>query len=135
MKTKIHWDKLTKNDYIRLVKAAYQHPGTILMIDFDEYRVDYDKNDWKKLFSKYQTEDWVVTDEEKDFYNKLGDKLTVYRADNVYDTAKISWTTNIHVARYFMNEHNYSNVYEREINKADIKCVLLDMDEDELIII
>ena len=135
MKTRVPWGKLSKNDYIRFVKFSYQHPGCCLMINFEEYEPCYEKINWGKLFSKYPTEDWVVTDEEKDFYDKLGNKLTVYRADNEYDTAKISWTTNIHVARYFLNEHNYDNVYEREINKADIKCVLLDMDEDEVIVI
>lgn len=135
MKTRVPWNKLNKNDYIRFVKFTYQHPGCCLMIDFEEYEPCYEKINWKKLFSKYPLEDWITTEQEKSFYNKLSDELTVYRADNEYDENKLSWTLNEDIARYFVREHNYTNIYKRIVNKSKVRCVLLDMDEDEIILI
>lgn len=135
MKTRVPWNKLDKNDYIRFVKSSYQHPGCCLMIDFEEYEPCYEKINWKKLFSKYPLEDWIITEQEKSFYNKLTNELTVYRADNEYDENKLSWTLNENIARYFAREHSYTNIYKRVVDKSKVRCVLLDMDEDEVIII
>lgn len=136
---KIKWNKFNKEEYIENVKYLYQHPDATLMIDFDEYGVDYDKTDWKKLFSKYTIEDWITTEEERKFYDNLTDKIQVYRTATEENKDGISYTTNIHVAEYFLTNSMYyqnknAQIYTKIINKTDIQAVLTEMDEDEIII-
>ena len=139
-KIPIDWDSLTKDSYISLVKFAYQNPGAILMIGFDEHTFDYETTDWKTLFSKYPISDWLTTNEEKEFYNKLPKQITVYRTATEDNKDGISYTTNKLVANYFLTESDYyknkdAQIYTKTINKTDIRAILLDMDEDEIILI
>lgn len=136
----IDWDSLSKEDYISTVKFAYQHPAATIFIDFDEYTYDYDSTDWKALFSKYSTEDWITTDDERAFYNSLDDMTLVYRTATEENKNGLSYTTNKAVANYFKNDSIYykgknTKIYERVIKKSDVRAVLLDMDEDEIIVL
>ena len=136
----VDWSALPKEDYISMVKEAYQHPDTIIIQDFEERLFDYDETDFKELFSKYPLSDWLTTKEEKDFYDKLPDEIEVYRGCTEENKNGISWTTNYYVARYFAYESmQYQNkdtdIYKKTIKKAEIRAILLDMDESEIILV
>lgn len=138
--TPIDWDSLPKEEYISTVKFAYQHPTALLFIGMEEYSFDYDSTDWKTLFSKYTTEDWIETEEEKAFYDNLDYMMLVYRTATEENKDGLSYTTNRAVAKYFLEKSYYykdkkAKIWEKVIKKSDVKAVLLDMGEDELIII
>lgn len=123
----IDWNELSKDDFINTLKFAYQHPSN---------DIDYDSTDWCSLFKRYDASDWIVTDDEKKWFKSLPKKITVYRCGT---EDGISWTTNRSVARYFQRDSLYYknkdvDIHEKVIDKSEIRAVLLDMDEDEVIL-
>lgn len=136
----VDWSSFSKEEYIEMVKSVYQHPDSFIMQDYEEKHYDYDETDFKELFSKYPQSDWIVTKEEKDFYDNLPDEIEVYRGCTEENKDGISWTTNYFVARYFaFQSMQYQNkdtdIYKKTIKKTDIRAVLLDMDESEIILV
>lgn len=128
-----------KKDYIDAVKFFYQHNGGWFYCGKlgQDFVAEHDDYDWKDLFEKYSAEDWITKDEEKRFYESLPDEITVYRGGT--SPEGISWTTNYFVARYFAYDclqyrGKDTDIFKKTIKKSDIRAVLMDMDECEVIL-
>ncbi len=135
----VEWDAFDKDTYIDTVKFAYQNPAALIDQDYEPRRYNYDDTDWKTLFGKYSAEDWICMDEEKALYDSLPEEVEVYRGGTSENG--ISWTLSRRVATWFatqsMQYRNCDNcrVFSKTVKKSDIRAVLLDMDEFEVIIL
>lgn len=137
----VDWDELAKDKdtYINEAKEAYQHPTKDYIItDWDEFKYDYEKTDWASVFGRFEPNDWICQDDEKRLYDGLQEEITVYRGGD--NENGISWTLNELVAIYFAYKSDYykgknTKVFKKTIKKSDIRAILLDMDEDEIIVL
>ena len=85
----------------------------------------------------------VMNEEELAYYNRLPDKVTLYRGCSMdeYEDEDgdscfgISWTTSREIAEFFAfrNEQEDTAVYSIEVDKEDIKAVFLSRNEFEAI--
>jgi hypothetical protein len=76
---------------------------------------------------------------DREFYDSLPTKVTVYRGAPRGSRGGISWTTDIAIAREFAEGHRGMYVpdgviFERVIKKSDILTVSMDRDESEIIL-
>jgi hypothetical protein len=79
------------------------------------------QNDFNHLIELFESSSQgVMTDEEKDIFDRLPNTITVYRGLQEPD-AKIqglSWTTSRKQAEWFANRFKYGKVYKAKINKV-----------------
>lgn len=134
----IDWDLFSKEEFIEYVKFAYQNPGAIIFHNYEEVYFDYDNTDWKGLFSRYDSKDWIRKEDEMLIYKGLPEILTVYRG-GISDNG-ISWTLDKRVAEWFASDSQQyegkdTKVFEKTIKKSDIRALILDMGEKEVILI
>ena len=129
----IDWDALDKDEYCRTLIEYYQHEQD-----------DYNTYDWRTLFNKYNNLIDYCSDKSKQIYNGLEDEVTIYRgadkAEELNGKYGISWTLNPKVALFFAYDRyknkdiNERTVIQRKINKEQIKAIITEMDEDEVIV-
>lgn len=138
-KVPIDWDMFDKKeDFIKCIKFAYQNPGATIYYNLEEYSFEYDNTNWKDLFSRYGSNDWITDEKELEIYNELPEVLTVYRGST--NDKGISWTLDKRVAEWFAFESDQYNgkdtkVFEKTIRKSDIRAIILDMGEKEIILV
>ena len=88
---------------------------------------------------------WIIvaSNEEKEIYNSLPERLIIYRGTNKAEAIgynfdlNFSWTLDRGIAEFFAFRHNLADrlVIEVEISKEEIKAIFNDRDEKEIICI
>lgn len=92
------------------------------------------KVDW---FRSISNKEWLMEPEELEAYNKLPDKIRVYRGVGSHRNINaLSWTTDLEKAKWFANRFGEKDgkVYTTEVNKEDVFAYKLDRGESEVIL-
>lgn len=96
-------------------------------------------DDFKEWFSEFELD--YLTDDNREQYDALPDKVTVYRGCSVAEAENgidgLSWSTDYKTALYFANQYGTDEgcVVRAEVDKAKIKAYISERNESECIII
>lgn len=127
-----YFNKLQKNEW-EPIAWHYALLNTYTMDGYGHH------DDFKEWFSMFESD--YLTGEEREQYDELPDKVTVYRGCSVEEAENgidgLSWTTDFRTALFFAYRHGTDGrcVVRAEVDKAKIKAFTDDRNESECIII
>lgn len=122
-------DYVSEEDYNYFLSAMWTS------VEFINTDANVSANEFTKIFKKSKRE-LLMEEDELLAYNKLGDKLTVYRGVKPKSSTKaLSWTTDIKMAQWFADRwEKNGKVYKAQIDKKYIFAYFLGRGESETVL-
>ena len=122
-------DYVSEEDYNNFLSGMW------MMVEFVNNDANISPNEFTKIFKKTKKE-LLMEEEELLAYNKLDDKLTVYRGVKPKSSTKaLSWTTDINTAQWFADRwEKNGKVYKAQIDKKYVFAYFLGRGESEVVL-
>ena len=122
-------DYVSEEDYNSFLSGMWT------MVEFVNNDANISPNQFVSIFKKTKKE-LLMEEDELLAYNKLDDKLTVYRGVKPKSSTKaLSWTTDIKMAQWFADRwEKNGKVYKAQIDKKYVFAYFLGRGESEVVL-